>query len=80
MVDHARSIAPGRLRVLDLTRFTSPGTGGQGRWACTRCGEEHPTVDSWSLLFDTVRGPRSMVLCRSCAEEYRPSEAGAPAQ
>lgn len=80
MVDHARVIAPGRLRVLDLTRFALSGAAATGDWSCTRCGADHPTSESWSLVFETVRGPRTMVLCRACADEYRSLEPGAPAQ
>lgn len=74
MVHHGRALAPGRLRVLDLLRFEIPGGPVHGDWSCTRCGEDHPTRDSWSLVFDTVRGPRTMVLCRRCAEEYRSAD------
>lgn len=64
-------LSPGRLRVLDVTRFQPSDRVVAGNWSCTRCGTEHPMADSWALIFDTARGPRSMVLCSACAEEYR---------
>lgn len=71
MVDHGRTLAPGHLRVIDVVRFGLPEGPNRGSWSCTRCGIEHPAAESWSVVFDSARGPCSMVLCRLCVEDYR---------
>lgn len=70
MVHHGHALAPERLRVLDVTPFDIPQGPTNSSWSCTRCGIDHRADDSWSVVFDTARGPRSMVLCRACAEIY----------